>query len=285
MSLDMEEETIVKRLSLVLALAAALAALAALPARVSATTPAASIPGLKTPGTLTFGTNFGYPPMEMYTGAGVNIPTGADVDLAKEIARRLGLKAAFVNVTNFDTIIPGLQAGRWDVIISSMGVTPERQKVVNFIQYLYAGQSILVRKGNPEHIVGLASLSGKAVAVQSGTTEVNSITAENKTLAKQHKPLITYKTFPEDTTAVQQVAIGRFVADLTDSPIAAYDIKHNQGEFELAGKPFAVAPYGMAFRKADKTLLASVNRAFGAMRKDGAYKKILSTYGLASSGV
>ncbi len=61
----MEEETIVKRLSLVLALVAALAALAVLPARVSATTPAASIPGLKTPGTLTFGTNFGYPPMEM----------------------------------------------------------------------------------------------------------------------------------------------------------------------------------------------------------------------------
>lgn len=271
-----------KRLALVLALTAAIAIL---PARAAASQPAASIPDLRTPGTLTFGTNFGYPPMEMYTGAGANIPTGADVDLAKEIARRLGLKVAFVNVTNFDTIIPGLQARRWDIIISSMNVTPQRSKVVNFIKYMYAGQSILVRKGNPAHISTLADLSGKTVAVQAGTTEVDSITAENKVLAKKHKPLISYKTFPEDTTAVQQVSLGRFVADLNDSPVTAYDVKQNPSLFQIAGKPFAVAPYGMAFRKADTALLKDVDRAFTAMRKDGTYKKILSKYGLASSGV
>jgi len=281
----------VKRYTLGLALAslALSTALVALPARASATvpgmTPAASIPGLKTPGTLTFGTNFGYPPMEMFVNGDAAKPTGADVELAQEISRRLGLKTAFVNVTNFDTIIPGLQARHWDIIISSMNVTMERAKVVNFIQYMYAGQSILVRKGNPEHIMGLSDLSGKTVAVQAGTTEVDSITAQNKLLAQKHKRLISYKTFPEDTTAVQQVAIGRFVADLNDSPVTAYDVKQNPSQFEIAGKPFAVAPYGMAFRKSDTALLASVNRAFTAMRKDGAYKRILGKYGLASAAV
>jgi len=281
----------VKRYTLGLALAslALSTALVALPARVSATvpgiTPSASYPGLATAGTITFGTNFGYPPMEMYVNGDASKPTGADVDLAREIGRRLGLKSTFVNVTNFDTIIPGLQARHWDIIISSMNVTMEREKVVNFIQYMYAGQSILVRKGNPEHIMGLPDLSGKTVAVQAGTTEVDSIKAQNVVLGQKHKRLISYKTFPEDTTAVQQVALGRFVADLNDSPVTAYDVKQNPSQFEIAGKPFAIAPYGMAFRKSDKALLAAVNRVFGTMRKDGTYKRILGKYGLASAAV
>src|SRR5581483_8924161 len=134
----------------------------------------ASIPGLKTPGTLTFGTNFGYPPMEMYTGAGANIPTGADVELGQQIAARLHLKVVFINVTDFGTIIPGLNAHRWDIVLSSMNVTPDRAKLVNFVKYMNVGQSILVRAGNPLHIQTLADLSGKKVAVQNATTEAAS---------------------------------------------------------------------------------------------------------------
>src|SRR5436305_1868920 len=101
-----------KRLSFVLALATLMLAL---PAHASADAPAASIPGLRTPGTITYGTNFGYPPMEMLTGPNANIRTGADVDLGKQIAGRLHLRSSFVNVTDFSVMVPGLQAHRWDV--------------------------------------------------------------------------------------------------------------------------------------------------------------------------
>lgn len=271
-----------KRWTLVLALAAALAAL---PAHVSANAPYASIPGLKTPGTLTFGTNFGYPPMEMYSGAGANVPTGADVDFGKEIARRLHLKVTFVNVTDFSTIVPGLQAHRWDVILSSLNVTPDRAKKVNFISYMNVGQSIVVRMGNPQHIETLADLSGKNVAVQVATTEAASVDAENKILAKQHKPLINLKTFPEDTTALQGVQQGRFVADLEDYPVAVYSATHFSRFFQIAGKQFATAPYGMAFRKSDSVLMMDVNRVFQQMRKDGTYMTILKRWGLTQASL
>lgn len=269
-----------KRWTLVLALAASLAVL---PAHVSAKAPHASIPGLKTPGTLTFGTNFGYPPMEMYTGAGADVPTGADVDLGKEIAKRLHLNVTFVNVTDFGTIIAGLQARRWDVILSSMNVTPARSKVVNFIAYASVGQSIVVRKGNPDHIQTLADLSGKNVAVQIGTTEADAVAAENKILAKQHKPQINLKTFPEDTTALQGVQQGRFVADLEDYPVAVYNATTLPKVYQIAGKQFGTAPYGMAFRKSDSALRMAVNGVFQQMRKDGTYVKIFKKWHLSQA--
>ena len=271
-----------KRLSCVLVLATVLLAL---PARASAGAPAASIPGLRTPGTMTYGTNFGYPPMEMLTGPNANIPTGADVDLGKQIAGRLHLRYAFVNVTDFSAIIPGLQAHRWDVILSSMNVTPERSKVVNFVPYMLVGQSILVRKGNPYHVQTLADLSGKSVAVQSGTTEYASVLAENKRLAAAHKPLIKLRTFPEDTTAIQQLALGRFVAVLDDYPVAVYNVTHEPTVFQLVGHQFATLPYGMAFRKSDHVLMEDVNRVFQQIRKDGTYMQILKKWGLTQAAL
>lgn len=273
------------RLSLAVAAAFALATVTIWPVKSAAMTPQATIPGLRTPGTLTFGTNFGYPPMEMYVNGDPSHPTGADVEIGREIARRLGLAASFVNVTDFSTIVPALQAHRYDAIISSLNPTPKRALVVNFITYLNAGQQILVARGNPQHITGLADLSGKSVAVQVGTVEVDSLVAENKVLAARHKPQIVFKTFGEDTTAVQQVLIGRFVADVEDSPVAAYNVHLQPDKFSLAGKPFALAPYAIAFLKSEGTLQTAVQTAFAGMRRDGTYKKILRTYGLSAAAL
>ena len=271
-----------KRMTLVLALAATIAVL---PARVSASAPHASIPGLKTPGTITFGTNFPYPPMEYFTGENATIPTGADVDLGKAIASQLHLKATFFDVTDFGVIITGLRAHRWDVILSSMNVTPDRAKSVNFITYANVGQSILVRKGNPEHISTLADLSGKAVAVQAATTEVDSVNAENVILARHHKPKIILSTFPQDSTAVQGLATGRFVAILEDYPVATYNATQRPTVFQIAGKQFATAPYGMAFRKSDTMLMAAVKGAFQTLRKNGTYARIFKKYGLSQAAL
>ncbi len=277
-----------KRLTFVLAAAATLAVL---PAYASAnaprvaprSAPAASIPGLVTPGTITFGTNFGYPPMEYFAGQGGTIQTGADVEIGQGIASRLHLKAFFFNVTDFGVIITGLQTHRWDVILSSLNETPARAKVLNFVPYMNVGQSILVRKGNPENIHILADLSGKSVAAQVNTVEVDSVRIENKTLLAQHKAPITLATFPEDTTATQGLATGRFDAVLDDYPVAVYDAKVRPAIFQVTGQQFGATPYAMAFRKSDTTLQTAVAGALQAMRKDGSYAKILKKYNLSQA--
>jgi len=279
----------VKRFTLGVALSslALSTVLIALPAHAGAAVPAAStaasIPDLRTPSTLTFGTNFGYPPMEMFSGVAADVPTGADVDLGKAIAAKLRLKPSFFNVTDFGVILTGLQTHRWDIILSSLNITPSRQKSFNFVAYANVGQSILVRKGNPEHIRDIADLSGKSVAAQAATVEVDSVKAQNVVLASKHKAQIKLSVFPEDTTAIQGLATGRFDAVLDDYPVAVYNATKRSTVFQIAGQQFAPAPYGMAFRKSDRALLSAVNNAFNALRKDGTYAKIMDKYGLGQA--
>jgi polar amino acid transport system substrate-binding protein len=81
----------------------------------------------------------------------------------------MGVKAQFDN-TGFDGIIPALLSKKCNAIISGMNDTAQRRKQVGFVDYLRVGQSLMVKKGNPDHINGLVSLSGRTVSVELGTT-------------------------------------------------------------------------------------------------------------------
>lgn len=242
--------------------------------------PVAAPSGLKSSGVLTVGTNIPYPPMESYTGANQDIPTGADIDLAKALAGKMGLKTAFVDIPNFDTIIPALQAKRFDVIMSSMGVTPDRAKVLNFVPYFLAGESIVVVKGNPKHILKIGDLSGLTAGVQASTTESASLDAENKVLKAAGKPLITIQSYKQDSDALQQLILGRINAYLTDYPVAAYYVSKRSSQLQFGGQQFATQTYGIAVRKSDTALLNALKKALVLVRKDGEYAKILKSYGL-----
>jgi polar amino acid transport system substrate-binding protein len=237
-------------------------------------------PGLKTSGVLTVGTNIPYPPMESYTGANQDVPTGADIDIAKALAGKMGLRADFVDIPNFDTIIPALQAKRFDIIMSSMGITPDRAKVLNFIPYFVAGESIVVVKGNPKHILKIGDLSGLTAGVQASTTESDSLAAENKVLKAAHKPLISIQSYKQDSDALQQLILGRINAYLTDFPVAAYYVSKRSSQLQFGGQQFATQTYGIAVRKSDPALLNALKKALVLVRKDGEYTKILKSYGL-----
>jgi polar amino acid transport system substrate-binding protein len=241
--------------------------------------------GLKVSGTLTIGTNFGYPPMEMFAGANATQPTGADIDLGRALAAKMGLKATFLNITDFGTIILGLQGHKFDIIMSSMNVTPARSKQVNFVSYFLAGQSIVVAKGNPKHIKTLADLSGLSVAIQAGTTEVDAANAENVKLKAAGKPEITIKTYQEDPTALQQVGLGRVAAELTDYPVAVYYTTQFANRYQIAGDQYNALPYGIAIRKSDPAILKAISTAFKLVQKDGEYMTILKKYHLEQGAV
>jgi polar amino acid transport system substrate-binding protein len=240
-------------------------------------TPSASPQGIKTPtnlvkaGTLTFLSDTTYPPQESIDTA-TNKAVGFDVDVANAIAGKMGLTAT-IQTADFSTIIDGLLAKKADAIISAMSITPERSKKVAFVGYFSAGQSILVRKGNPLGISALKDLCGRKVAVQVTTTEQDTLNAENAGDCKSKK--ITIQTFPADTDAVQKLKIGAVDAAMDDSPVAAYYVSQDPNSFELGGTPVQSAPEGIAIDPNNKEVLQAVQQAMLAIFADGTYHKLL----------
>jgi polar amino acid transport system substrate-binding protein len=262
---------------------AAAAAPTPAPTPVSAWVPGAhkgTIPApskLKDAGKLTFGTDASYPPQEYVDASGT--PVGLDMDIAAEIASRMGLDLAVVNF-KFDDIIPAVNAGQFDAVISAMTIKPERAAVVDFVPYFEAGQAVLVKKGNPKNIKTLDDLSGLTAVAESGTTEEDTLKTLNDKLTKAGKPPVNALTYPTDTDAVDQLRVGRADATLHDSPVAAYYAALNPNAFEVAIADFDSAPEGIATAKNNTAMHDAINSAVDAMKKDGTLAAILAKWGI-----
>ncbi len=229
-------------------------------------------------GKIVWCTDATYPPEESLVGG--NKFVGSDIDFATEAAKLMGVKAEFRNVT-FDGIIPALLAKKCDAIISGMNDTPERRKQVDFVDYLKVGQTLMVRKGNPSHVTSLASLAGKSVSVETGTTNRDFLIAESKKLQKAGKKAIDIKGFPKDTAAVAALKAGRVDAYFGDSPVVVYYIQHDRS-LAVGVSPIAPIPIGVALRKGDP-LRPAIQKAFDALYANGKIRKILAKWGMAGS--
>src|SRR5262249_14326065 len=152
-------------------------------ASVAAASSVPAPPAIAKAGKIVFCTDATYPPEEFFQGSKI---AGSDIDFANAVASAMGVKAEIKN-TGFDAIIAALLAKKCDAIISGMSDTAERRKQVDFVDYLKVGQSIMVKKGNPEHITKLSDLSGKSVSVESGTTNRDYLAAESAKLTKAGK--------------------------------------------------------------------------------------------------
>ncbi len=267
--------------------AAGTAAATAVPATPPPTPASSYVPGahkgtipapakLKEAGKLTFGTDASYPPQEYVDAAGK--PVGFDMDIAAEIASRMGLELNVVNF-KFDDIIPALNAGQFDAVISAMTINEKRQAVVDFVRYFEAGQAVLVPKGNPKGIKTLDDLSGKTAVAESGTTEEDTLKALNVKLKAAGKPEVNILLYPTDTDAVDQLRVGRADATLHDSPVAAYYATLNPA-FEVAIANFDSAPEGIAVAKSNAEMSSTIGKAIKAMTDDGTMAAILKKWGI-----
>ena len=220
------------------------------------------------------------PPAEFYTTARVGrneltiVPTGADVDIGREVAKRIGATASFLNMP-FADLITALRAGKCDAIISFMNDTPQRRQLVDFVDYLAAGQSLLLRKGSPP-ITGVAGLSGKTVAVLRGTTE--ELFLENANLHLNGRPPIKIVQYPTDNEAIYALSQGKADAAFDDTPTVAYAAAHNNSLVEGVQLRAAI-PIGIALRKGDPRI-PKVGRAIQDMEADGTMQAILSRWHL-----
>lgn len=236
---------------------------------------------IKTAGKLVWCVDVSYPPEESYQADG-STAEGSDIDIANEIGKRFGVSVEIDN-TGFDGIIPALQAKKCDLIISGMNDTPARAKVVDFVDYLKVGQGLLVPAGNPKAIKTLEDLSGKAVAVQLGTTNKDALDEANKTLVAGGKPKIDIQTFQKDTDAFQQLSLGRVDAYSGDSPVCAYYAAKSSGKFEVGGSPILPIPIGIAVNKSDTQLRDAVKAAIDGMYADGTLKSIVDKWGMTNA--
>jgi polar amino acid transport system substrate-binding protein len=234
-------------------------------------------PGIAKAGKLVFCTDPTYPPEESLQGSK---PVGSDIDIGNAAAAVMGVNAEWRNV-GFDGIIAGLLARKCDAILAAMTDTAARRKQVDFTHYLIVGMSLMVKKGNPHHVTGLASLSGLRVAAEVGTTEKDALTAENELLRKQHRTPVVIKLFNKDTDAAAALFTGKVDAYFADDPPVGYYVKKYEGRFEVAASRIEAAPIGIATRKGD-ALGGAMQKAIAELYADGTMKSILAKWGLSA---
>jgi polar amino acid transport system substrate-binding protein len=231
-------------------------------------------------GTLTFGSDGTYPPNE-FVGADGKTMEGMDIDLGNAIAAKLGLKAAFVNAP-FDSIIPAIQAGKYEAGISSFTDNKDREKVLDFVTYYSAGTSWAAKTGAT---ITPDTACGKSIAVQKGTVQVDDITARSKTCTSAGKAAIKINQYQSQQDATATVVSGKNEAMLADSPVTGYAVKTSSNQLVVVGTAYDTAPYGIALPKAKGDFAKAVQGAINAIIADGSYKTILDKYGAADGGV
>lgn len=237
-------------------------------------------------GTVRVATDVPYAPFEMFVSEGSQDITGVDYDLGQAIAAKLGVKFVFTP-QKFDGIIPAIQAGKFDVVISAMTDKKERQAALTFVDYSASGTGVLVAKGNPQKITTYTDLCGKQVGVQSGTNQIELVGAWQKDCTSAGKPEIALQQFPKDSDAQLAIKAGKVVAALATKPAAGYSAKttDNGNAFEVVNDPAAPTGYestpnGIGVSNKDKELATAIQLALQSLMNDGSYTKILATYGV-----
>jgi polar amino acid transport system substrate-binding protein len=231
-------------------------------------------------GVLTIAMDATYPPDESIAADGHTI-VGFDADLGNALAAALGLKAKLENVT-FDNIIPGLQSGKYDVGLSSFTDTKARQKQVDFVTYFKAGEAFYVKAGSGKKFNGLSSLCGAKVAVENGTTEQTDAQTQSKKCPAGKK--LTVLSFSDQSQTNLAVSSGRADVGFADSQVVGYIVKQSNGQFQVTGQAFAVAPYGIALPKGNG-MAKAVLAALKELMKNGTYKKLIDKWGVQNGAI
>jgi polar amino acid transport system substrate-binding protein len=237
---------------------------------------------IKSKGTLTVAADATYAPNEFIAADGHTV-IGMDADMAKALGQVMGLKVNMVNAT-FDTIIPGLVSGKYDLGMSSFTDTKAREKTVDFVTYFIAGTSFYVKTTGGPNIASLADLCGHKVAVEKGTTQQADSQAQSHKCTAAGKPAVTVQVFNDQNAVNLALSSGRADVAMADSPVAEYQVKKSGGTFKLSGQPYGTAPYGIAIPKTSGMTKAVLGGVM-ALMANGTYNKILTKWGVQSGAI
>jgi His/Glu/Gln/Arg/opine family amino acid ABC transporter permease subunit len=211
-------------------------------------------------GQVRIGIDATYPPFGMAEGGEFS---GFDVDLARAIARELGVEPVFINAS-FDGIFPALQNGSFDLVVSAVTITPERQATLLFSEpYIDAGQAIVVRGDSA--ITGPDALAGRTVGVQINTTAQ---------FAMEGRPGVTLAKYNSIDLALLDLQNGRVDAVASDGPVLRYMAKMSFPGLKTVGDEYTDEQFGMVLARGNDDLRRAVNAALFKVQDSGEYARI-----------
>jgi len=222
------------------------------------------------------------PPMESKTTAGK--PIGFDIDMANAIGKLWKVKATFVS-TAFPGLLPALGAKKCNMVISGIFVTPARTAQFPAVAYMQKHRALIVQGGNPKGIKGPNDLSGRNVAVQTGTQYEAYLKSLNDQFKSQGKPQMNLSGYPGDTDAIGQLLIGRADAVLTQDTEGAYQKRQHPGQLGIAYLFPEKDTFGIYYRKSDAKLGKALKTAIAELRKNGTLKKLAAKQQIPASDV
>ncbi|HPZ73872.1 MAG TPA: basic amino acid ABC transporter substrate-binding protein [Bacillota bacterium] len=212
--------------------------------------------------------DFTFPPFTWdETGKGDYM--GYEIDLAKALAEEMGVELKLVNAA-WSGLIPGLNNGNYDSLITAMTITEERMQAVDFSTPYISVGLVVVAKQNNNSINSLDDLKGKTVAVQIGTTGDLAATEMNGI-----KQILRYETAPE---AFQAVINGIADASVMDGPVARDFIRQQPKLLKVVVPEFTEELYGVVVKKGNKALLDKINDALKALEEKGVLDKIYNDW-------
>ncbi|MFP2933005.1 basic amino acid ABC transporter substrate-binding protein, partial [Pyxidicoccus sp. 3LG] len=215
--------------------------------------------------TLRIGTDGTYPPFESVRDGEL---VGFDIELGRLIGEELGAKVEFTN-TSFDGVFPALTAGKFDLVMSAVTITPERAQRVAFSDpYYTAGQLVAARKEDT-HITDIESLRGKVAGIQLNTTAA---------LVLQKYPDIQVRQYPTIDLALQDLLNGNLAGVVGDAPTLRYFITHGFKGLRTTGGLLTEEHYGIAMRPEDTALRDAVNGALQRLRDSGRFAALEEKY-------
>ncbi len=222
-------------------------------------------------GELRVGFESGYMPFEMTDKKGRFV--GFDIDMAKEMAKAMGVKFVPVN-TSWDGIIPALTTKKFDIIMSGMTITQERNLKINFAEpYIVVGQTILLAKKHKGKVKTYKDLNNKKYTITSklGTTGEQAV--------KRLIPKANYKSFETEPEAALEVVNGKADAFVYDLPYCVvFNAQQGKGKLVFLDKPFTFEPLAWAINKGDPDFMNWLNNFLRQIKNDGRYDRIYNKW-------
>jgi polar amino acid transport system substrate-binding protein len=244
---------------------------------------------VKKRGTVTMAADLHYPPTS-FLDADNKTPIGYNVDIANLLGKSLGLQVVIKNVS-FDSVIPGIAAGRYDFTATNMTPTPERLKVLDMITYWSDGSSLVTGKGNPLKLsmTDESTLCGHKVAVMAGTTQAETYLPDiSSTCEAQGKNAVDPIVLPNVQAGLTQLASKRVDGVFYDTPSLAWAAKQQPQSFELFPQQYKkkvgdnIVALGVA---KDSPLAPALHAAMQSLMDGPAYKATLDKWGLGGGTI
>ncbi len=203
---------------------------------------------------------------------------GLNVELAALLSAELGETIVFESA-GFDTIIPGLTSGRYDVALTGMFDTKERQKTVDFVDYLLAKNDFLTR-GDFRDVASMDDLCGEVVGIPGGALEADLLAEASTACTDAGDAAISVQEFADLDATILALTSGRIDVAPNDSAANAYVVAHNPADLKVSGEYLAEGYFAAGFAK-DSELTERFEDAVAAVIESGAYGDLLESWGIA----